>query len=464
MNNMMQRAELTVHTKMGPMNACTDIRALFKRAKQKGITAVAVTDTNSVRAYRCAEQAAREYGVKLIHGCELLMETGGEPCPVLVYVQTRRGLWNLHELISLALVREGGTVTRREIEARREGLLVAGARELWLAYMNSRPLSEILRFYDAAALTLEDLETAPELIELAGEAGVPAFLAGDVRYTDEEDKIAYTILKNLPPDDREKRHLMSAAELKREANGVSEQTLQKLIENSIRFAERFSGETGFFPYGSQITLIEIGAGEKLKDLATEKAREIYGENLPEGMEERIAAEAESAVRGGQARSILQITELFSRCRIPARANIESMILRLLGFRKDVPLTGGITGQPPAAFEHRGLAFFVPEGTRLPVYPEGPLMNCAPLSRTEPETAIALLSRRRKQYRCHFTPEEAESAIRGLTGLARGTMLDPDTYFLFEEGMDPTWYGPVREGVLQADYRDIPMKTVRVVGE
>ena len=96
MNNMMQRAELTVHTKMGPMNACTDIRALFERAKQKGITAVAVTDTNSVRAYRYAEQAAREYGVKLIHGCELLMETGGEPCPVLVYVQTRRGLWNLH--------------------------------------------------------------------------------------------------------------------------------------------------------------------------------------------------------------------------------------------------------------------------------------------------------------------------------------------------------------------------------
>lgn len=453
--NMIQRAELTVHTKMGPGNACTDIRALFERAKQKGITAVAVTDTNSVHAYRCAEQAAREYGVKLIHGCELLMETGGEPCPIFVYVQKQQGLWNLHALISLALGREGGTVTREEIEARRDGLLVAGARELWLTYMNNRPLTEILRFYDAAALTADDIETATGLIELAEEAGLPAFLTGDVRYTDEEDKIAYTILKSLPPVNEEKRHLMSAEELMREADGVPGQTLITLIENSVRFAELFTDEIRLYPDGNQTTLIEIEAGERIKDLAMQRARALYGEVLPEGTEKRIAEEAESAVRGGQARNILLMSALFSRIRAKGRSGSESLIMRLLGVcgGEDLPFPG---------FEHGSLMFFIPEGTVLPVYPEGPLMRCAVLSLTEPEDAFAMISHWRKKYRYHLSPEEGEKAMKGLTGIARGTMRDPDAYLPLEDGMEPTRYGPMPGNILQLNYWDIPHKAVKLI--
>lgn len=463
MNTMTQRAELSTHTKMGPMNACTDIRALFERAKQKGVTAVAITDTNSVHAFRMAEMAAREYGVKFIHGCELMMETGGEPCPILVYVREQKGLRNLHELVSLALGRESGTVTREEVQARRYGLLVAGVRELWLMYMNDRPLTEKLRFYDAVAFTLEDLETAPGLIELAEEAGVPAFLAGDVRYTDEEDKLAYTILKNLPPDNTEKRHLMSAEELKREADGIDDRTLHGLIENSVRFAERFDETVKLFPCGDRMTLLEIEAGEKLKDLAMEKAQVLYGGNLPEDMEKRISEEAENAVRDGQAQNLLLLSGFFSRCRIPAKAcrsggNLLPSLL--FGLRENDPLPRNIPGLPLP--ERVTPAFAVPEGTLLPVYPNGPFIKCALLSRTEPETAFALLSRRRKMYRCHFSPEEAEKAMNSLTGIARGIIQDPDTYLLLEEGMDPFRYGPVRNGVLQLDIRNVPQKTVRLI--
>ncbi len=455
--NMIQRAELSAHTKAGPMNACTDLIKLFERAKQRGITAVAVTDTNSVHSFRMAAEAAREYGVKLICGCELLMETGSETCPVLVYVREQKGLWNLHELISLALSRADGTVTREEVGACRDGLLTAGGQELWLAYMNNRPLSEVLRFYDAAALTMDELETAPELADIAEEAGLPAFLTGDVHYTDEEDKITYTILKNLPPDNTEKRYLMSAEELTREADGVPEKTLLKLIENSIRFAELFTDEIRLCPDGNQATLMEIEAGEKLKDLAMEKARALYGESMPEGMEKRIAEEADSAVRGGQARNIL----LFSRLRIPARACCrESMMLLLLGIGDtDARSTPGLL---LPEWEHRNLMFLIPDGTRLPTYPEGPLVNCAPLSVTEPENAFAMISRWRKKYRCHLSPEEAEKAMKGLSGIARGTMRDPDTYLLLDDGTDPMRYGPMRKNVLQLDLWYIPQKTVKLI--
>lgn len=453
--NLIQRAELNAHTKLGPMNACTDIHTLLKRARQKGVTAIAVTDTNSVHAFQAAEMASEEYGVKLIYGCELLLETDGEPCPILVYVREQKGLRNLHELVSLALVREDGAVTREEVAARRDGLLVAGEQELWLAYMNNRPLSELLRFYDAAALTLDDLETAPGLIDLIEEAGVTAFLTGNVRYTDEEDKLAYTILKSLPPDNGEKQHLMSAEELMREADDVPEQTLLKLIENSVRFAERFTDEVRLYPSGDRTTLIEIEAGEKLKDLAMEKARALYGEVLPESMEKRIIEEAESAIRGGQARNILLMSALFSRIRAKGRSGSESLILRLLG------VCGG-ENLPFPGFEHESLLFFIPEGTHLPVYPEGPLMRFDLMTRTEPEDAFAMISRWRKKYRYHLSPEDGEKAMKGLTGIARGTMRDPDAYLALEEGMDPVRYGPMRKNVLLLDPLDIPQKTVRLI--
>lgn len=75
----------------------------------------------------------------------------------------------------------------------------------------------------------------------------------------------------------------------------------------------------------------------------------------------------------------------------------------------------------------------------------------------------MISRLRKKFRLHLSPKEAERAMKGLTGIARGVMRDPDTYFLFEEGLDPMRYGPMREGVLQLDNRDVPCNPVRFIG-
>ena len=116
-NSFQFRAEMCVHTKFGLMNSCADVYSLFEHAKERGITAIAITDTNSVRAFPHAEFAAKKFGVKPIYGCELLMTDGEDPFHILAYVQTQKGLKNLYHLLSIALDRKEKTVTREEVES-----------------------------------------------------------------------------------------------------------------------------------------------------------------------------------------------------------------------------------------------------------------------------------------------------------------------------------------------------------
>ena len=133
-NSFQFRAEMCVHTKFGLMNSCADVYSLFEHAKERGITAIAITDTNSVRAFPHAEFAAKKFGIKLIYGCELLMTDGEDPFRILAYVQTQNGLKNLYRLLSITLDRKEKTTTREEVEAHRDGkdlLAVEVYTETW---------------------------------------------------------------------------------------------------------------------------------------------------------------------------------------------------------------------------------------------------------------------------------------------------------------------------------------------
>ena len=54
-NSFQFRAEMCVHTKFGLMNSCTEVYSLFEHAKERGITAIAITDCSFVNDVRPQE-------------------------------------------------------------------------------------------------------------------------------------------------------------------------------------------------------------------------------------------------------------------------------------------------------------------------------------------------------------------------------------------------------------------------
>ena len=177
------RAELCAHTKFGLMNSCADVYSMFEHAKERGITAIAITDTNSTRAFPHAEFAAKKFGIKVIYGCELLMSDGEDPFHILAYVQTQDGLKNLYRLLSIALERKDKTVTREEVESHRDGLLIAGSDEILNAALHGFEIfiGKIAEFYDAIPITISDLSIWPEITTIGDDAENPVFCVSDVR-------------------------------------------------------------------------------------------------------------------------------------------------------------------------------------------------------------------------------------------------------------------------------------------
>lgn len=65
-----KRVELHCHTQMSTMDACASVSDLFRRAKDWGHRALAITDHGVVQAFPEAYSTAKKTGVKLIPGCE----------------------------------------------------------------------------------------------------------------------------------------------------------------------------------------------------------------------------------------------------------------------------------------------------------------------------------------------------------------------------------------------------------
>ena len=259
-------------------------------------------------------------------------ETLGERYHIVLLCRTQKGLENLNHLISLSNLRyfyHRPCMPRKLIEQYREGLLLGSAcesGELFKACVAGRPdaeLERIARFYDYLEIQplannaflvregdvkndeqLRDLNR--RIVRLGQRLGKPVVATGDVHFLDPQDAIYRTILQaglnykdcdNQPPlYFKTTREMLDefaylGPEKAREVVVDNPRRIAQSVEELRLFPKHPKGEDTFQPFWPE-------AANDIETRARSRARELYGDPLPEIVEKRLDKELSSIIGYG----------------------------------------------------------------------------------------------------------------------------------------------------------------------
>jgi error-prone DNA polymerase len=181
-------AELQVTTHFSFLRGASSPQELFEQAKLLGITALGITDRNSLAGVVRAYEASRETGVRLIVGCRLDLIDGTS---LLVYPTDRAAYSRLCRLLSIGKSRAGKGqchLAWDDVVAWNEGLIAIllgdeadavidqNLARLKSTFGNRAYMALIRRFAPNEHLRLHAIEQAAQA------ARVPSIAVGDVLY------------------------------------------------------------------------------------------------------------------------------------------------------------------------------------------------------------------------------------------------------------------------------------------
>lgn len=246
---------------------------------------------------------------------------------VTILVKDEVGLKNLYQLITLSHLEyfhRQPRIPRRELIKRREGLLVGSAceaGELYQALLSGasrEELEAIASFYDYLEIqplvnneflvrsgqvnSLEDLkELNRKIVSLGDRLGIPVVATGDVHFLDPEDEVYRRILmagKGFEDaDNQAPLYFKTTDEMLQEFSYLGEETAYRVvIENPRQIASRVKS---FKPIPDTLHPPYIeGAEQQITDMTLHKARELYGDPLPEVVQQRVDKELKSIIGNG----------------------------------------------------------------------------------------------------------------------------------------------------------------------
>lgn len=252
---------------------------------------------------------------------------------MILLVKDMRGLKNLYKLVSRAHIEyfyKKPLVPRSLLDEFREGILVGGAceqGEIYQAILQGVPDSvteSIASYYDYLEIQpdgnnafmirdgmLADNEDLHEInriiLSVADKQGKLTVATGDVHFLNEEDaeirKIllagqGYTDAEYQPP-----LYLKTTEEMLADFSYLGDRAEEVVIENPGKIAELI-GAVRPIPDGSYPPSIE-GSDDLLRSITNQKAREVYGDPLPELVEKRLNRELDSIIGNGF--SVMYIT-------------------------------------------------------------------------------------------------------------------------------------------------------------
>ena len=336
-----KRVELHCHTKMSAMDGMNEAANIVKTAEKWGHRAVAITDHGVVQAFPEASHAAGD--IKVLYGCEgylvddtgLISEDGTidyksrKTNHIIIFARNRQGLLNLYKLVSLSHLKyfyKRPRIPRSVLMAHREGLILGSACEAGELYGAVRrgasddELEKIAEFYDYLEIQplinnrfmindgiVENQEVLKDfnrrIVALGEKTGKPVVATCDAHYFDEEEALYRQILMAgqgyKDAESSEGLYFRTTNEMMEEFAYLGEETAYKVvIENTNLIADMIEPLMPV-PKGKFPPKID-GAEDYLRKVCRERSTAMYGDPLPDVIQERLDKELNSIIDNGYA--------------------------------------------------------------------------------------------------------------------------------------------------------------------
>lgn len=343
-----KRVELHLHTNMSAMDAMSSAKSIVKKAMKWGHKAIAITDHGCVQAFPEACNTARGSGFKIIYGCECYLvndynEDGTKKSleeikadryyHCILLVKNKTGLKNLYKLVSASNIdyfHKKPRMPKSLIAERREGLIIGSAcseGELYNAFLKGKSheeLKEIADFYDYLEIqpvgnneymilsqrdgceninSFDDIQRINKaIITLGDELGKKTVATGDVHFLNKNDAKFRAILQagqgfsdadNQPP-----LYLKTTKEMLEDFAYLGEETAREVvITNTNIIADMIEPDILPIPDGTFNPVIP-GAEEDLTKHCWDRAKEWYGDPVPQVVADRLDKELKSIIENG----------------------------------------------------------------------------------------------------------------------------------------------------------------------
>jgi DNA polymerase-3 subunit alpha (Gram-positive type) len=251
------------------------------------------------------------------------------PAHCTILAQTQEGLKNLYQLVSMSHVDyffRTPRIPRSQLQKYRKGLLIGSAcdkGEVFEGMMQKSPeeVEEIAKFYDY--LEVQPLATYQHLIEkelvkneeslqeivsniiqLGDKLDKPVVATGNAHYLHEEDYIYRKILiasqggaNPLNKQTLPEVHFRTTDEMLEAFSFLGEEKAKKIVVTNTQKVADLIEEIHPIPDELYTPKIE-GADDEIREMSYNRARSIYGEQLPEIVEARIEKELKSIIGHG----------------------------------------------------------------------------------------------------------------------------------------------------------------------
>ena len=338
------RVELHCHTKMSRMDGLNDVENIIETSASWGQPAVAITDHGVVQSFPDAmnkASALKKKGspIKVIYGMEGYcfddsdcIDSDGNidykkknTNHIILLVSNQKGMRNLYKLVSLSHLNyfyKKPRLPKSIIEENREGIIIGSAceaGEVFRAIASGKSDEEVDRiasFYDYLEIQplinnqfmidkgyvqgREDLRELNRKVIACGERlGKPVCATTDAHYDEPESAVYRNVmLGSMGYDNAENGqglYLRTTEEMLNEFSYLGEdKAYEVVVENTNRIADMIEEGIKPIPDGKYPPIIP-NSDETLRDSCLRKAKELYGEPLPEIIADRLKTELDSII-------------------------------------------------------------------------------------------------------------------------------------------------------------------------